>query len=317
MKALTILICLLTVGALGRDATALGPPGCTGGDGYVSFAPYVGPGGTFTFTITFENGEKCVVEFQVPAGETSAETLASLFAAMIDAMCGDIASGIDYPDDPVHNISTCIRRDELLGDGVGVSRIQGTNPQGVISGFACAIPASPAVARFDFGGSCTTGFAQITIGGFMIQTPTDGKSPLIVKSDLLNELLLAGYIANMEPAGDIRVFSLDSTAGVAVQCSDATMWSSAMIGLDSDGDGLEDVLDCAADITGVNPGLPDGNIDSLDYLMLIGQWGSPCTGPCEADFTGPTPEVPDGNVDSLDFLLLIGQWGNPSNCPHP
>jgi hypothetical protein len=316
MKALMIALGLLAVGALSSGALAA-PPGCTGGDGLVSFAPYSGPGGTFTFKITFENGDECVVEFQVPDGTTSAETLASLFAGMIDAMCGDIASGIDYPDLPEHAISTCIRREETLGDDVGVSRIQGTNPQGVVSGFSCSIPASPAVARFDFGGSCSTGHAQITVGGQPMLTPTDGKTPMMVKSDLLNELLLAGYVANMELAGDIRVLFMDSTVGVAVHCSDPAMWSSAMIGLDFDGDGLEDVYDCPADITGMQPGQPDGDIDSLDYLMLIAQWSTPCAGTCEADFTGPVPQVPDGNVDSLDFLMLIAQWGKPSNCPHP
>jgi hypothetical protein len=92
-------------------------------------------------------------------------------------------------------------------------------------------------------------------------------------------------------------------------------------GLDNDGDNLYDGDDpdcgifCTADITGPDGlGSPDGNIDALDFLALIGQWGTPCVGSCEADFTGPTAGVPDGNVDSLDFLLLIAQWGNPGNC---
>jgi subtilisin-like proprotein convertase family protein len=72
---------------------------------------------------------------------------------------------------------------------------------------------------------------------------------------------------------------------------------------------------CPADITG-SGGVPDGNVDALDFLMLIGQWGSPCVGSCEADITGSTPLVPDGNVDSLDYLLVIGQWGSPG-CPSP
>jgi hypothetical protein len=71
---------------------------------------------------------------------------------------------------------------------------------------------------------------------------------------------------------------------------------------------------CAADITGPG-GAPDGNVDALDYLLLIGQWGSPCGGPCDADITGPG-DAPDGNVDALDFLLVIGQWGSPG-CPSP
>jgi uncharacterized membrane protein len=67
---------------------------------------------------------------------------------------------------------------------------------------------------------------------------------------------------------------------------------------------------CTADITGPG-GTPDGTVDALDYLLLIGQWGSPCTGTCEADITGPDGG-PDGNVDALDFLELIGLWGD---CP--
>jgi len=71
---------------------------------------------------------------------------------------------------------------------------------------------------------------------------------------------------------------------------------------------------CAADITG--PGnLPDGNVDALDFLVLLAQWGTPCTGSCSADITGPVPLTPDGNIDALDFLLLIAQWGSPAACP--
>jgi hypothetical protein len=72
---------------------------------------------------------------------------------------------------------------------------------------------------------------------------------------------------------------------------------------------------CPADITGPQAGVPDGNVDALDYLRMISQWGSPCGDPCDADITGPTKGVPDGNVDSLDFLQLIAQWGSPANCP--
>jgi hypothetical protein len=71
---------------------------------------------------------------------------------------------------------------------------------------------------------------------------------------------------------------------------------------------------CAADITG--PDGPDGNVDALDFLLLIGQWGTPCVGTCEGDITGPAG-VPDGNVDALDFLILIAQWGSPGGCPQP
>ena len=79
----------------------------------------------------------------------------------------------------------------------------------------------------------------------------------------------------------------------------------------------------AYEYTGVVPACPadiagnDGNVDSLDFLLLVSQWGTPCVvGGCEADITSAAfPLVPDGNVDSSDFLLLIAQWGNPGNCP--
>jgi hypothetical protein len=74
---------------------------------------------------------------------------------------------------------------------------------------------------------------------------------------------------------------------------------------------------CTSDITGPGgAGAPDGNVDALDFLLLIAQWGSPCAGSCEADLTGPA-DVPDGNVDALDFLRLIAEWGSPGNCPQP
>jgi predicted outer membrane repeat protein len=69
---------------------------------------------------------------------------------------------------------------------------------------------------------------------------------------------------------------------------------------------------CEADITGP-AGVPDDNVDALDFLLMIGQWGTPCAGSCEADITGPG-DAPDGNVDALDFLLLIGQWASPADC---
>jgi hypothetical protein len=82
---------------------------------------------------------------------------------------------------------------------------------------------------------------------------------------------------------------------------------------DTNGNGVPDECEqCLADLTGPG-GAPDGNVDALDYLYLIAQWGTPCMGPCDADITGPAL-VPDGNVDALDFLLLIVQWGTPANC---
>jgi hypothetical protein len=73
-------------------------------------------------------------------------------------------------------------------------------------------------------------------------------------------------------------------------------------------------------VTDIIPSCPadlncDENVDALDYLLVIAQWGDPCGGDCVADITGPTPFVPDGIVDSLDFLVVIAQWGSPGNCP--
>jgi hypothetical protein len=70
---------------------------------------------------------------------------------------------------------------------------------------------------------------------------------------------------------------------------------------------------CPADFTGPG-GSPDGNVDAVDFLVLIAEWGTPCTiGACEADITGPLG-TPDGNVDALDDLLFLAQWGDPGVC---
>jgi hypothetical protein len=70
---------------------------------------------------------------------------------------------------------------------------------------------------------------------------------------------------------------------------------------------------CEADIDGPDEA-PDGNVDALDALLMISQWGDLCGGSCEADISGPTPLVPDGDVDAIDWLVLIAQWGSPGNC---
>jgi hypothetical protein len=71
---------------------------------------------------------------------------------------------------------------------------------------------------------------------------------------------------------------------------------------------------CAADVTGPDGPIPDGNVDALDLLAMIAEWGSPCASECLSDTTGPIG-LPDGTVDALDLLLLISQWGSPANCP--
>jgi hypothetical protein len=82
-------------------------------------------------------------------------------------------------------------------------------------------------------------------------------------------------------------------------------------GLDRNGDGRLDLCDCAADFTGPGDD-PDGAVDSLDFLLLLSEWGGAC--PCTADITGPIPLTPDGSVDALDLLLMISQWGSPASC---
>jgi hypothetical protein len=74
-------------------------------------------------------------------------------------------------------------------------------------------------------------------------------------------------------------------------------------------------VSCLSDVTGPDGiGVPDGNIDALDYLLIIAEWGNPCNGACATDVTGPTGE-PDGIVDALDFLVMLSMWGTPGNCP--
>jgi WD40 repeat protein len=90
---------------------------------------------------------------------------------------------------------------------------------------------------------------------------------------------------------------------------DATVSFGVPSALDANGNGIIDECECAADLTGPD-GIPDGAVDALDFLLLIGQWGTPCVGTCEGDIVGP-----DGNVDAQDFLLLIAQWGTPGFCP--
>ncbi|MHC5006613.1 MAG: GC-type dockerin domain-anchored protein [Planctomycetota bacterium] len=47
---------------------------------------------------------------------------------------------------------------------------------------------------------------------------------------------------------------------------------------------------------------PDGVVDIVDFLALLGQWGTP--GSCDADGNGV--------VDITDFLGMLARWGP---CP--
>jgi hypothetical protein len=131
------------------------------------------------------------------------------------------------------------------------------------------------------------------------------------------EVLYAGSLFYQAPnVGDAEILDhdiIDTQTELAALIDLLGAGSDAGVALSAH---LAEVATCPADVTGPGgPGTPDGNVDALDYLLVIGQWGTPCVGTCEADITGPTPLVPDGNVDSLDFLLLIGQWGSPGVCP--
>ena len=48
----------------------------------------------------------------------------------------------------------------------------------------------------------------------------------------------------------------------------------------------------------------DGNVGIVDFLALLGAWGTDPGGP--PDFDG------DGDVGIVDFLKLLGNWGP---CP--
>ncbi len=61
---------------------------------------------------------------------------------------------------------------------------------------------------------------------------------------------------------------------------------------------------CPEDITGPD-GVPDGVVDVLDLLLVLGQWG---TGGPEGDITGPGGS-PDGIVDVIDLLTILAAWG--------
>lgn len=47
----------------------------------------------------------------------------------------------------------------------------------------------------------------------------------------------------------------------------------------------------------------DGAIDTIDILILLGEWQ--CPGTCLADMNQ------DGSVDTADILLLLGTYGTP------
>lgn len=48
-------------------------------------------------------------------------------------------------------------------------------------------------------------------------------------------------------------------------------------------------------------GTPDGAVDIVDFLALLGQWGVAC-GSCDTGTGGP-------GVDTVEFLGLLQHWG--------
>jgi hypothetical protein len=174
------------------------------------------------------------------------------------------------------------------------------------------------VATGDFGAGVE--FVTVDVNGTPVGTIFDtGASDCPPVADTA-ELQIEPEVFNAAVAGGDAVIGMTASAAVdatPVLCSSSisvnTEYTVVTPG-DLDGNGIPDVCEgCTADIAGP-AGEPDGNVDALDFLILIGQWGTPCTGTCEADITGATDE-PDGNVDALDFLELIGQWGSPAACP--
>jgi hypothetical protein len=185
---------------------------------------------------------------------------------------------------------------------------------------------------------------QSALRGEILAIANTGAVGMVAKGQVDGEARGYTYLGGDQFQSDraaeqVSTGDLDAAAGAGatITFTLVPLGSETRIGIDRDGDGFLDTdevdacsdpadesstplteecpPDCLADITGPK-GESDGNVDALDYLLVIAEWGTPCGGTCAADITGPA-EVPDGNVDALDFLLLIAQWGSPGNCPSP
>jgi hypothetical protein len=135
---------------------------------------------------------------------------------------------------------------------------------------------------------------------------------LVIPRDTFNGLIVPGEVTviTLQVSGDVEAEPCPWPTFIEAAVSYTVFGTN-----DRNHNGLVDDCEppCDADITGPTPGERDGNVDVLDYLVLITEWGSPCTGGCLADITGPLDE-PDGVVDALDLLVMIAQWGSPADC---
>ena len=57
---------------------------------------------------------------------------------------------------------------------------------------------------------------------------------------------------------------------------------------------------CRADCAGLDP---DGSVDVIDLLALLGGWGRPCQS-CDLNC--------DGTIDTVDLLEMLAAW---DGCP--
>lgn len=154
---------------------------------------------------------------------------------------------------------------------------------------------------------------------------TDGGFVVVVNTEIGSPFEVLGL-----PAGTYRV-KYTTEAEYDVDLPDVTIGAGASLSTAIPAAGVITIHaqapTCFTDATGpAGPGTSDGNVDSLDFLLQIAEWGTPCS-PTDIDPPGPGPEdtcftdvtgpggagTPDGNVDSLDRLLLIAEWGSPCN----
>lgn len=104
-----------------------------------------------------------------------------------------------------------------------------------------------------------------------------------------------------------RLFVIDPVSGVVTEIGGNVPGLYNVAWLDAE---------CVADASGPLD-VPDGHVDAIDFLVIIGDWGAVCDPACQGDVTGPGFGPPDGIVDAFDFLKVIAEWGTPAYCPDP